>query len=104
MKYAFQTKERRKHRQRFYQSRQWQLVRRYKLEKNPLCELCLKERKISLGSLVDHIDPAWGSADEFLDVSKLQSLCSECHVEKTFMQDFPKLLKSKKTKTELVKI
>ena len=64
--------------QAFYESTAWRRLRRIKLQMNPLCEICKKEK----ATTADHIIPIkqGGAA---LDVSNLQSLCGPCHGRKS---------------------
>ena len=60
----------------------WKKLRLAKLEKNPLCELCLPEGKLERGICIDHIKPHRGDWDRFLDFKNLQTLCKSCHNRK----------------------
>jgi len=73
--------ERDKDAQAFYESIAWRRLRRVKLQKNPLCEVCLKEK----ASAADHIVPIkqGGAA---LDINNLQSLCGSCHGKKSIKE------------------
>lgn len=59
---------------RFYNSPQWQRLRKKKLSQNPLCEHCEREGRVTPATVVDHIVPIkeGGAA---LDINNLQSLC-----------------------------
>ena len=66
-------------------SKRWKTLRRWKLEQNPLCELCLREGKIVSAVDVHHIDPCENSqtleemTDKCFRVDNLQALCIPCH-------------------------
>jgi 5-methylcytosine-specific restriction enzyme A len=78
----YNTYERDKVSQRFYQSEEWKLVRKRKLQLNPLCEECLRQGKLTKATMVDHIKPIKeGGAP--LDLANLQSLCWSCHSRKS---------------------
>lgn len=64
----------------------------------PLCEMCLKQRKVTAAQVADHILP-WKNQKDFLE-NKLQSLCIKCHNVKTHVFDVQDLIKAKKTKIE----
>ena len=68
-------------------SKRWQKLRRWKLEQNPLCELCLHEGKVVSAVDVHHITPVETarSLDEMerlcFEPTNLQALCISCHVK-----------------------
>lgn len=68
----------------FYKSIAWRLLREQRLMKDHgLCQMCLKEKKITPATEVDHIIPIrvdWGKR---LKLENLQSLCHKCHMRKT---------------------
>jgi len=42
----------------YYQTKEWKVLRAYKLQLNPLCEDCLElENRVTEGQTVDHIQP-----------------------------------------------
>lgn len=60
--------------------KRWQLVRRLKLSRNPLCEWCESGRgAVVAADMVHHIKPITSHPDLRLDMSNLQSLCHDCH-------------------------
>jgi 5-methylcytosine-specific restriction protein A len=65
-----------------YNTQRWKNLRRVKRQANPLCESCKDQGKIKLMVLVDHIKPVRDGGAMF-DPKNLQSLCRECHDEKT---------------------
>lgn len=69
-------------RHQFYRSVQWRKARNYYLARHPLCELCLKENRITAADVVDHIKEITDGG-ALLDERNLQSLCSTCHNKKT---------------------
>lgn len=77
--------ERRKARQKVYNSSKWKVLRVAKLQESPLCEKCLKEGKITPSVHVHHIQSFTQSIDELqlqqlaYDYDNLMSLCAECH-------------------------
>lgn len=69
--------------QRGYGSR-WQKARATYLHKNPLCVECLKEKRVTLATVVDHIIPHRGDQAKFWDSEhNWQSLCARHHNVKT---------------------
>ena len=70
-----------------YNSSRWQDLRRYVLNKQPLCVECLKNNRITPATVVDHIKPHKGNEDLFYDINNLQSLCKSCHDRKTAKED-----------------
>ena len=70
-----------------YNSSRWQGLRRYVLNKQPLCVECLKAGVVTPATVVDHIEPHKGNVDLFWDENNLQSLCKSCHDRKTAKED-----------------
>ncbi len=70
-----------KEEQAFYKSYRWKRLRKYKLSRNPLCEICLRGGIVKEASLVDHIRPIKNGGD-LMAVDNLQSLCVSCHNKK----------------------
>ena len=68
-------------RHKIYNTSRWQKLREYKKRRNPLCEECLRQGRITPMALVDHIIPIEDGGAVF-DLSNLQSLCSACHNKK----------------------
>lgn len=72
--------------QRLLNSRRWRELRRWKLQRNPLCELCLEEGFTSSAVDVHHIEPVERahSIQEMealcFNPANLRSLCIACHV------------------------
>jgi 5-methylcytosine-specific restriction protein A len=72
-------------RKRVYASPRWQKLRAYKIQTNPVCEICEAEGRVTAATEVHHkrtfvniIDPAERAQVAF-DFDNLQSLCKECH-------------------------
>lgn len=57
----------------------WQKARLRHLQDNPLCVFCLKEKRITLATVVDHIIPHRGDQALFWDAGNWQSLCPTHH-------------------------
>ena len=62
--------------------RKWRDQRARKLRRNPLCEICEKEGRTTLATMVDHIIPV-SEGGGMYDMDNLQSLCRLCHARKT---------------------
>lgn len=62
---------------RFYHSKQWQLVRAMQLHKQPLCAVCRAPARV-----VDHIKPILEGGARVAP-ENLQSLCTHCHDRKS---------------------
>jgi 5-methylcytosine-specific restriction protein A len=65
----------------------WRKYRIIFLREHPLCEICLKEGKITQATDIDHRLPHRGDKKLFWDESNLQALCHSCHSRKTAMED-----------------
>jgi len=68
-----------------YNTTTWRELRLYYLSKNPLCEICKENDKITLSQEVHHkIQISTGKTKEEkqeigFDINNLQALCTECH-------------------------
>ncbi|MBA7564371.1 HNH endonuclease [Candidatus Atribacteria bacterium 1244-E10-H5-B2] len=67
--------------QTFYKSYRWRKLRKYKLSRDPLCAICLREEIVKEAAMVDHIKPIKNSGD-LMAMDNLQSLCVPCHNRK----------------------
>ena len=61
----------------------WRRLRRLKLSRNPLCEICLFKEIIEVATEVDHIIPVSQQPELRLVYENLQSACTPCHSKKT---------------------
>lgn len=77
-----QTWEGSKNSTKFY-DRKWRKARLEHLHLHPLCVDCLKEKKITEATEVDHIIPHRGDLTVFWDRTNWQSLCKPHHSAKT---------------------
>ncbi|HCG5939063.1 TPA: HNH endonuclease [Vibrio parahaemolyticus] len=66
-----------------YQSAKWRKLRARKAKESPLCENCLTYTIIKPVDVVDHIKPLLDYPDLAYVFSNLQSLCHQCHNDKT---------------------
>lgn len=79
--------EKRKARQKIYNSAKWKQLRIAKLQEQPLCEECLKCDKITSAEHVHHCKSFMkaNTEIELLDLAydylNLMSLCAECHAK-----------------------
>ena len=74
--------------QRGYGAR-WQRASKVYLAEHPLCAMCLSKQpsRVTAATLVDHIIPHKGDPALFWDRANWQSLCEDCHNEKTARED-----------------
>lgn len=66
----------------FYTSEPWRNLRRMKLNRNPLCEYCEEQGKLTKATVVDHIRRI-NAGGAPLAMSNLKSSCSSCHNSKS---------------------
>ena len=66
-----------------YDTARWQQVRCLKLAQNTLCEMCLKQSRLSVAVAVDHIIAISAGGDAFPPLDGLMSCCESCHNRKT---------------------
>jgi 5-methylcytosine-specific restriction endonuclease McrA len=64
--------------QKFYSTARWQRLRWWQLRIEPLCKFCLERGRVTVATVVDHIEPHGGNWTAFC-TGKLQSLCEQCH-------------------------
>lgn len=57
----------------------WQKYRAGFLRANPLCVMCHKEGRVTVATVVDHIQPHKGDMELFWDVDNHQALCTYHH-------------------------
>lgn len=80
--------QRHKERQELYQSKRWKELRKYMVQKYPLCQMCLKEGRITPTQEVHHkLSPFQkGITQEekerrAYDENNLMCLCQDCHIK-----------------------
>ena len=62
----------------------WNAFSKIYRRNNPLCVICLADKKLTATYCVDHIKPISGPDDpEFFNEDNLQALCLSCHSKKT---------------------
>lgn len=61
----------------------WRKARTAYLQRNPLCNECMKHGTITPATVVDHIIPHRGDRKLFWDEQNWQPLCKSCHDRKT---------------------
>lgn len=69
-----------------YNDRKWRALRASQLRKQPLCERCLEQGKVTAASVCDHIEPHKGNLEKFW-TGPFASLCKYHHDVKTIMED-----------------
>lgn len=68
----------------FYHSSAWKRARDLiRIRDNGLCIECLNQKRITVGTIVDHIIPIKQNWNKRLDEDNLQLLCQSCHNKKT---------------------
>ncbi len=65
----------------FYNSTEWKVLRQFKLNRDPLCEVCSLNEIVEPADMVHHLLPittpeGW---EHRFDLAFLQSLCDPCH-------------------------
>lgn len=64
-----------------YNTSKWRKLRELKLMKQPLCEMCLEEGKVTPALDVHHKIPILTDIDKAFDEDNLMSLCRKCHLK-----------------------
>lgn len=86
------SKKRRENRSKFYTLSCWKRIRKNQLQKEPLCSHCYRVfRRIRKATVCDHEDPCWPETLEGFTRGPFNSLCRECHEEKSKTVDIPKM-------------
>ena len=62
-----------------YKRKRWKQLRAWVLDKQTLCEYCLKSGFIKEADVVDHIVPHKGNHSLFFKRANLKSSCYTCH-------------------------
>lgn len=73
--------------QKFYDSSAWRALRKLKLQRNPMCEICYADGRLTEATIVDHIVAVKDSDEGRLDIANLQSVCLSCHSRKTRQEE-----------------
>ncbi|MFS1513639.1 HNH endonuclease [Chengkuizengella sp. SCS-71B] len=64
----------------FYDSQAWKGCRKLVLLRdNYLCQICIKQNKITPSDIVHHIEHLEDNPSRALDMDNLLSVCSSCH-------------------------
>jgi 5-methylcytosine-specific restriction protein A len=66
----------------FYVSPEWRAARARKLQKDPLCEDCLADDRVTAATMVHHEKSVRDFPELALVESNLHSLCDPCHNKK----------------------
>jgi 5-methylcytosine-specific restriction protein A len=69
----------------FYASMQWRHTRSAFLVRNPVCVNCDSRDRVTVASVVDHVEPIKSGGPRF-DWANLQALCVPCHNRKTRLE------------------
>lgn len=62
----------------WYNTPEWKAVRRAQLERQPLCERCLRQSKRVKASVVNHVGRHGGNWQRFIN-GPFESTCKPCH-------------------------
>jgi hypothetical protein len=62
----------------WYNRAAWRHRQQHQLRVQPLCEICLKEGRLTPATVADHVEPHRGDYMKFR-LGRLQSLCASCH-------------------------
>ena len=71
---------------RWYNTKPWDRRRKQQLKSQPLCVMCLREKRITPATIADHIVPHKGDYNLFV-LGPLQSLCKQCHDQTKHVQE-----------------
>lgn len=74
----------------FYACGEWKRMRQYKLSINPLCEVCMRDNKKTIATIVHHVHEirtnlGW---EKRLDINNLESICQSCHNKEEHAHSF----------------
>jgi 5-methylcytosine-specific restriction protein A len=61
-----------------YKTARWQAIRKQQLDKEPLCRMCQRDKRVAAATVCDHIEPHRGDRIKF-HAGPFQSLCASCH-------------------------
>ena len=61
----------------------YRIMRARHMDDNPLCALCLESGMVVAATELDHVVPLRIDPDRFWDTTNIQSLCRQCHENKT---------------------
>lgn len=75
----------------FYYGDRWRHIRKIKLSRNPVCEVC----NVRLATQVHHLSKARDDIEGRYEMSNLQSICVWCHAKETQRETLATRLKSK---------
>lgn len=67
----------------WYYTAAWRRLRKYVLDRDPLCVMCKVIGVVTVATEVDHIIPHRGDRALFWDPENVQGLCDTHHSEKT---------------------
>ncbi|MEB4860612.1 HNH endonuclease [Priestia megaterium] len=84
--------------QAFYSSLSWINLRNRKKRKNPLCEVCLEEGRLTPVEIVHHLTEVKDDWSQRLSIDNLQSVCKAHHHKIHFSVDGKKYTKLKKVR------
>ena len=76
----------RKHFNKKYNTKQWEVLRQIQLSKQPLCIACQSEGIIVPALVVDHLFPWSQISEQAFYINRFQSLCATHHATKTQLE------------------
>lgn len=65
----------------FYKTNRWRKKSEAHRAENPYCAQCMKEGRVVLGAMCDHVIPMSKGGDN-MDDRNLQTMCNTCHNKK----------------------
>ena len=63
---------------RLHGTERWRRLARHQLRAQPLCEMCLREGRVTAATCADHVEPHHNDPNKFW-LGRLQSLCDHCY-------------------------
>ena len=83
---SYNDTDKRKERNSYYSTAQWQRHRQLILSQSPICKACLIHGIVTPATEVDHVFPWSQIGAQAFYVNLFQSLCKPCHTYKTALE------------------
>ena len=94
------TTDRRIKKSKLYGSGVWKRIRLIQLQKQPLCVMCGEQGRLTPATVCDHVDCMWPATLDGLTRGPFQSLCKQCHNDKSF-EDVRKMARAERLKWQV---